>query len=90
MIGNFPRALWQLTLRETSRTGATGYIGGEALYNIASNARYRISCLIRDSVKGSMVKDRYPEVRIVQGDLDDAELIEHESKNADIVLSKIP
>lgn len=77
-------------LRETSRTGATGYIGGEALYNIASNARYRISCLIRDSAKGSIVKDRYPDIRIVQGDLDDAELIAHEAENADVVLSKSP
>ena len=42
--------------------------------------------MVRDATKAQQVAKAYPEVRVVQGDLDDTHLIEQESKDADIVL----
>ena len=68
-------------------TGATGYIGGSALHRIASSfPRVKISCLVRDASKGSIVRKAYPNVQVVEGDLDGLELIEREAAAADIVL----
>ncbi|RDW56722.1 hypothetical protein BP6252_14015 [Coleophoma cylindrospora] len=69
-------------------TGATGYVGGDALYHLSSApANYDISALVRDSEKASVVQAAFPHIRVVQGDLDDANLIEEEAKKADIVLN---
>ncbi|KAK5176669.1 hypothetical protein LTR44_010851 [Exophiala sp. CCFEE 6388] len=71
-------------------TGATGYIGGQALHSIASSfaaADIVISCLARTKDKAQTIKDKYPDhVETVIGDLDDGELMESESLQADIVL----
>ncbi|KAI1617294.1 hypothetical protein EDD36DRAFT_462147 [Exophiala viscosa] len=71
-------------------TGATGYVGGQALHSIASSfaaASTIISCLVRDKDKAQTVKDKYPDhVQTVIGDLGDGELMENESLQADIVL----
>lgn len=74
---------------DSRRTGATGYIGGEALHKIVkSKPDFQISCLVRDAGKGSMVKKAYPSVRIVKGDLDNTDLLEKEAKDADVVFRK--
>lgn len=70
-------------------TGVTGYIGGDAFYAIEkSHPEYEFTCLVRNSDKGAQVAKDYPKVHLVYGDLDSSDLIEEESKKADIVLSR--
>ena len=71
-------------------TGATGYIGGDALEAIVNaHPEYDITCLVRNSDKGAQVAKQFPKVKLVYGDLDSGDVIEEESKKADIVLSKL-
>jgi N-acetyl-gamma-glutamylphosphate reductase len=68
-------------------TGVTGYIGGDALYEIAqAHPDYEITALVRNSDKGAKVAKVYPRIRLVYGDLDSADLIATEAQKADIVL----
>ncbi|CAI7598251.1 unnamed protein product [Penicillium pancosmium] len=68
-------------------TGATGYIGGDALATIvAQHPEFTYSVLVRDSDKAEQVKTQYPNVQIVLGNLDDSSILERESAAADIVL----
>ena len=77
---------WALTLYST---GATGYIGGDALHAIISaHPEYEVTCLVRDSSKGAQIASKYAKVRLVYGDLDSVDLIKEEAKKADVVLSK--
>ena len=70
-------------------TGATGYIGGDAVFAIANaHPEYDFTCLVRNSDKGASVVKDYPSFKLVYGDLDSVDLIEEESKKADIVLSE--
>lgn len=70
-------------------TGATGYIGGDALYAIANaHPDYEITCLVRNSDKGALVAKDYPKIKLVYGDLDSTDLLEEEAKKADIVCRK--
>jgi uncharacterized protein YbjT (DUF2867 family) len=70
-------------------TGATGYVGGDVLYRLSSaGPKFDISALVRGPGNASKVTAAFPNVRIVQGDLDDASLIEGEAKHVDIVLRK--
>ncbi|KAL1606849.1 hypothetical protein SLS60_004258 [Paraconiothyrium brasiliense] len=68
-------------------TGGTGYIGGDVLYRLFSHGvpRYSITCLVRDHEKAEQLSKSYPDVRIVEGDLDDVQLVEKEAREADIV-----
>jgi N-acetyl-gamma-glutamylphosphate reductase len=69
--------------------GATGYIGGDALYAVVqAHPEYEITALVRNSDKGAVVAKEYAKVKLVYGDLDSVELIEEESKKADIVCRK--
>lgn len=71
----------------TSSTGATGYIGGDALYAIfAKHPEYKYTVLVRSPEKAEQVQAQYPSIRVVIGDLDDSALLEKESAEADIVL----
>jgi len=66
-------------------TGATGYIGGDALYAIANaHPEYEITCLVRNSEKGAQVVKDNAKVKLVYGDLDSVKVLE-EAKKADIV-----
>lgn len=70
-------------------TGVTGYIGGDALFAIAkAHPEYDITCLVRNSDKGAQVASQFSTVKLVYGDLDKVDVIEEESKKADIVLSE--
>lgn len=70
------------------RTGATGYIGGDGFYTIATaHPDWQLSILVRSKEKAAQVTTKYPEVRIVHGDLDSVDIIAEEVKNADIVFS---
>ncbi|KAL2833112.1 transcription factor/nuclear export subunit protein 2-domain-containing protein [Aspergillus pseudoustus] len=67
-------------------TGATGYIGGDVLYAVnQAHPDWEISVLVRSKEKGAKLTSEYPKVRIVYGDLDSADMIEEETKNASIV-----
>ncbi|KAK4949341.1 hypothetical protein LTR10_011959 [Elasticomyces elasticus] len=67
-------------------TGATGYIGGDALFAIVNaHPEYEITCLVRNSDKGAQVAAEYAKVKLVYGDLDSADLITKESEKADVV-----
>jgi len=68
-------------------TGATGYIGGDALYTVASSyPDVKITALVRNSDKGAKIASQYAKIRLVYGDLDSTDLITKEVANADIVL----
>ena len=68
------------------RTGTTGYIGGDAFFAIAqAHPDWQLSVLVRNKEKGAKLANEYPQVRIVYGDLDSGDIIEEETKNADIV-----
>ncbi|KAL5356472.1 hypothetical protein BJX96DRAFT_171644 [Aspergillus floccosus] len=70
-------------------TGITGYIGGDVWHAIAQkypSCVARTSCLVRTKEKGDQVLSRYPSVRLVYGDLDNAQLMEAEASKADIIL----
>ncbi|KAL3469746.1 putative nucleoside-diphosphate-sugar epimerase [Aspergillus californicus] len=67
-------------------TGASGYIGGDALYAIANaHADWQLSALVRNKDKAEQVKAQYPNIRIIHGDLDSSDIIIEEVKNTDIV-----
>ncbi|RAK95583.1 nucleoside-diphosphate-sugar epimerase [Aspergillus ibericus CBS 121593] len=75
------------TLPKIFITGATGYIGGDALYALfAKHPEYSYTALVRSSDKAQQVQAQYPSIRVVIGDLDDSALLEKESAGADIVL----
>lgn len=68
-------------------TGATGYIGGDALYTVANAyPDLEITALARNSDKGAKVASQFAKVRLVYGDLDSSELLTKEASQADIVL----
>lgn len=69
------------------RTGATGYIAGDALYVLnKAHPEYDYSLLVRTEEKAKKIKQAYPNVRIVIGDLDASDILEREAAKADIVL----
>ncbi|KAE8373960.1 hypothetical protein BDV26DRAFT_54216 [Aspergillus bertholletiae] len=68
-------------------TGITGYIGGDAFYLIQQNhPDLEFSALIRTEDKARQVREKYPKVRVVLGDLDDAAKVTQEAAWADIVI----
>ncbi|KAJ5972970.1 NAD-dependent epimerase/dehydratase [Penicillium vulpinum] len=68
-------------------TGATGYIGGEVLHALQhAHPDYEIAALIRDNEKASKVLTAFPKIRVVLADLDDVEIVEEESRKANIVI----
>ena len=68
-------------------TGATGYIGGDALFHLTQNhSDLDLALLVRSESKAKHVQAKYPKARIVLGSLDDADIIRREAAWADIVL----
>ncbi|KAE8383274.1 hypothetical protein BDV26DRAFT_251992 [Aspergillus bertholletiae] len=68
-------------------TGVTGYIGGDTFYAVhQAHPDWQYSVLVRSKDKAAQVTSKYPNVRIVHGDLDSSEVIEEEVRSADIVL----
>jgi N-acetyl-gamma-glutamylphosphate reductase len=71
------------------RTGATGYIGGDALYALHhKHPEFSFTILVRDISKNDQIKASFPDARIVNGALDDYELLKKEAADADIVVRK--
>jgi len=68
-------------------TGATGYIGGDTLYELYNkHPEYSYTALVRTAEKGKSVTDKFPKVRTVQGDNDSSDLLKEEASKADIVI----
>ncbi|KAI1077418.1 NAD(P)-binding protein [Whalleya microplaca] len=68
-------------------TGATGFIGGDALYALSqSHPEYEFTLLVRNEERGALVAAAYPNARLVYGTLDDAEVIEKAAAEADVVV----
>jgi N-acetyl-gamma-glutamylphosphate reductase len=75
-------------LADTSaiRTGATGYIGGDALSVITqAHPEWELTVLVRNQETGKTVTRNFPKAKLVFGNLEDSELLEEEAKKADIV-----
>lgn len=70
----------------TSSTGATGYIGGDALYALfKAHPDWEYTCIVRNAGKGAKIAAAYPKVRLVYGNLDSTDLLEEEAGKADII-----
>ncbi|RGP64016.1 hypothetical protein FLONG3_9715 [Fusarium longipes] len=68
-------------------TGASGYIGGDVLYLLLkSHPDYKVRALVRDESKGAAITSAFSQVEIVNGSLDDADVIAKEAREADVVL----
>ncbi|KAI1367056.1 hypothetical protein F5Y08DRAFT_103178 [Xylaria arbuscula] len=67
--------------------GATGYITGDALYALAKkHPEFEYAALVRSESSSRRVSEAFPDVRIVIGSLDDAEIVKKEAAWADLVL----
>lgn len=72
-------------------TGATGYVGGDALYALhKKHPEFSFTVLTRDASKNENIEAAFPGIRIVNGELDDYELIKKEAAEADIVVRESP
>jgi N-acetyl-gamma-glutamylphosphate reductase len=72
-----------------NRTGITGYTGGDIFHVLnAAHPDYEYSVLVRNESKAAPVKQRYPDVRVVYGSLDDSKLLEEEAAKTDILVRK--
>ncbi|KAI1438708.1 nucleoside-diphosphate-sugar epimerase [Xylaria sp. CBS 124048] len=68
-------------------TGATGYIGGEALYSIHhAHPDFEFTLLVRNEQKANLISAQYPDAKFVYGNLDDSKIIEEAAAAADIVI----
>ncbi|KAL1591948.1 hypothetical protein SLS60_011540 [Paraconiothyrium brasiliense] len=66
-------------------TGATGYIGGSVLHAlVTAHPSYTITVLLRKTPPS--FPSVYPNVKIVQGDYDSAEILAEQARKADIVV----
>lgn len=67
-------------------TGATGYVGGDGLFEIVkAHSDWNITCAVRNSDKGAKIVQQYPSVKLVYADLNAVEVIEEEASKADLV-----
>lgn len=59
------------------------------MYAIATaHPEYEITALVRNSDKGAKVAAKFPNVKLVYGDLDSVDVLERESRAADVVCRK--
>ena len=70
-------------------TGVTGYAGDDVLHRLQRSSLpiSSLACLVRDASKAKKLSWTYPGIEIVQGSLDDSDLVEQEARKADIVLN---
>jgi len=72
-------------------TGATGYIGGDALHQLyQAHPEWEYSLLVRSQDKADKVLKQYPKARVVLGGLDDFDTLVKEASWADIVIRESP
>jgi uncharacterized protein YbjT (DUF2867 family) len=72
-------------------TGASGYIGGDILSElVAKYPEHSYRVLVRSQESGQKIQKIYPGITVIQGDLDNSELLTGESARADIIIRKSP
>lgn len=52
---------------------------------VAAHPDWEITCQVRNSDKGAKIVSKFPQIRLVYGDLDSIDLIEEEASKTDIV-----
>ncbi|GJN71454.1 hypothetical protein PLICBS_005519 [Purpureocillium lilacinum] len=68
-------------------TGASGFIGGEILYNLVKyHPEYTIRALFRDSKKAQSLTGVFANTQVVEGSLDDDVVLTKEAAEADIIV----
>ncbi|KFX91872.1 hypothetical protein V490_05679 [Pseudogymnoascus sp. VKM F-3557] len=78
------------TVPKIFATGLTGYVGGDGLFCLLQKYPHwesSITALVRNAEKGALISAAYPKIKLVYGNLDDVELLEEESAEADIILN---
>lgn len=71
------------------RTGASGYIGGDFLHQLLeSHPEYKVRAFLRDAAKGKAITKVFGQVEVVNGSLNDVDIIAREAKDADVVVRK--
>lgn len=69
-------------------TGATGYIGGEVLYQLLAHGGFEVTALVRSEAKAQLLSQKTDgAVRTVIGSLDDLDIIEKEVEIADVIVN---
>ncbi|KAG0674433.1 hypothetical protein C6P40_002185 [Pichia californica] len=70
-------------------TGATGYVGGEVLFQFLEKfPNFEITALVRSIEKGKIIKDATNnKVQTVIGSLDSLDLIRNETESSDIIIN---
>ncbi|KAJ2552218.1 hypothetical protein EV175_003403, partial [Coemansia sp. RSA 1933] len=73
--------------RAVAVIGATGLQGGSVLRALHATGKYKLSALTRDTSNSSAtkLKNEYPDVELVQANLNDIESLKHAFKGVDIV-----
>ncbi|KAF1968593.1 NAD(P)-binding protein [Bimuria novae-zelandiae CBS 107.79] len=67
-------------------TGATGYVGGDALHILFQTyPDWHYTLLARDPTRLGSLTSEHPSIRVVKGDLNSLELLKSEAATADIV-----
>ncbi|RDW91574.1 hypothetical protein BP5796_02739 [Coleophoma crateriformis] len=68
-------------------TGAAGYLGGNTVLRLLEkHPDANLALLVRDESQGKILSSYWPNVEIVQGSLDDVELMRREAAKSDVVL----
>ena len=76
-----------LAILTIDRTGGTGYIGGSVLDAIVKqHSEYDVTVLLRNIPPG--FQNKYPDVKIIEGDFDNTDLISATAAENDIVIRK--
>ncbi|KAK4094174.1 hypothetical protein Purlil1_1665 [Purpureocillium lilacinum] len=77
--------IWRLW--RSVATGASGFIGGEILYNLVKyHPEYTIRALFRDSKKAQSLTGVFANTQVVEGSLDDDVVLTKEAAEADIIV----
>ncbi|KAF2012540.1 NAD(P)-binding protein [Aaosphaeria arxii CBS 175.79] len=76
-----------MPVKKVFLTGASGYIGGDALFRL-TNAypTWDYYVLVRSSEQGEKIQKAFPNIKLVIGGLDDFEVVKNAAAAADVVV----
>ncbi|MCR1919991.1 NAD(P)-dependent oxidoreductase [Frisingicoccus caecimuris] len=66
-------------------TGATGFVGGHLVPELLKR-NFKVICLVRNMEKGKVLKKKYGEINLIQGDVTKPETLKGISENIDYVI----
>lgn len=66
-------------------TGATGFVGGHLVPELLK-CNFNVTCLVRNMEKGKVLKEKYGEIALIQGDVTKPETLKGISENIDYVI----